>query len=165
MNATKISILLFLISFLGYSQKEDAYFLLDNNHSEYLLSTSQGEIQYEGKYSNFGIIYLTNRKEHEAYQKKIKEAKNKFDSVSGRDNLNMNVFSLEFSVITRENIKLKNCELHKLNLVDYNWIKENSWKPINRKLYKIDFKNLYFLYKIKENEYMRYKVAITITVN
>ncbi len=81
----------------------------------------------------------------------------------GIDNVKIKISSLKFRIISRTGIKLNNCELQKLNLVDYPWIKENSWKPINRKLYSVDFKDLYFIYKIKENHYIRYKVHITIT--
>ena len=107
MNVNKLYIIFLLVPFFCFSQKEkeDVYFLLDNNHSEYILSTSQGKIKTKGQYSNFGIIYLTNKKQYVVHQKKVKEAKAngtyEFDPESGRDNLNMDVFSFEFSVISK----------------------------------------------------------------
>ena len=168
-NINKFILFFILTSFSSFSQKKDVYFLLNETHKEYILFTSPGKISVHGKYSKFKNINLTNRKEYMRHQKKVKEAKKNgtysYSPECGCDNLKMPVSSLEFSVISRKKIKLSHYDLHKLNLVDYKWIKENSWKPINRKYYKVNFKDLYFLYKISENKYVSFKVGITLSAH
>jgi len=165
MSVNKLYLFFLLIPFFCFSQKEkeDVYFLLGRKNLEYVIPNNFKKIGIGD------ILNVYDKKEYEAHQKRVKEAKvngaYEFDPESGKDNLNMNVFSFEFKVISKKKRKLNSCELNKLNLVDYAWIKENSWKPINREVYKVDFKDLYFIYKIKENEYLFYKVGITVTVN
>ncbi|WP_027127523.1 hypothetical protein [Gelidibacter mesophilus] len=111
-----------------------------------------------------GFINLLNKKEYDYHQKKVEEAKNDgdyyFDPASGRDNLDIQVSKLTFEVMTTEEIKLSNNEIEKLNLVNYNWILNNSWKKIAREPY--DFKDIYFLKHIDNNDYVKYKVGVTI---
>lgn len=163
MNVNKFCVILLLIPFFCFSQKKDAYFLVDKDHSEYIIPNDLNKTEISN------IINIYDREKYESRQKKIKEAKvngtYEWNPESGRSNLGAPIFSFEFKVISKEKIQITHCESHDLNLVDYDWIKKHSWKPINREVYDVNFKDLYFLLKIKEDEYISYKVGITFTVH
>ncbi|WP_156100636.1 hypothetical protein [Gillisia sp. Hel_I_29] len=159
MNANKyVSLIFILYSFVSFSQKkEDVYFVLENGSSEYTINNIMlcEKIRY---------INLLNKKEYEYHQKKIKEAKKNgtyyFDPESGRDNLKIKVSKLTFEIISKEEIKIKEDEIKKLNLVDYNWIQTTSWKKVAKQ--PVEFKDIYFLKKSNKNTYILYKVEVTI---
>lgn len=158
-NVNKVVLLLVLThSIFSFSQKkEDVYFILENDDPEYVIN----HLMYGEK---IGFINLFNRKDYEYHQTKVKEAKNKgeyyYNPESGRDNLNIKVLKLTFKVLSRKKIRITNDYIEKLNLVDYNWILENSWKKLGNQPY--DFKDIYFLYQMDQNEYISYKVGVTI---
>lgn len=166
MNTSKL--LLFMIttfcSLIVFSQeKKDVYFILNDKDSFYALSY----IMYDKKE---GIIILSNRKEYEYHQSKIKEAKKNgtyyFDSESGRDNLNISVSNLAFKVLKNKKIKMNDDDFYKIKMVDYNWLLTEGWKQINGKDVKtekpLSFKDIYFLKKISIDKYVSYKVGITM---
>lgn len=162
MNVNKITIFVFLlISFQSFSQKnEDVYFVVKNADPHYSISyIMYGEV--------IGYINLLSRKEYEIHQKKVKEAKNKgtyfYDPNSGRDSLGIKVPTLTFEIISKMKIKITDNEMSNLKLVDYNWIKLNAWKKIGKQPH--DFKNIYFLYKMKNDTYTSYKVGMTIVAH
>ncbi|MDO7138987.1 hypothetical protein [Algibacter lectus] len=158
MNVNKSLLIVFMLcSIFSFSQnKKDVFFICKNDNNEYFIA---GKFDEDRDY-----ITVYNREEYEYHQKKVKEAKNKgeyhFDPASGRDNLNMKVSKLTFEIISREKKLLSKCEIKKLNLVDYNWIINNSWKKIAKQ--PCDFKNIYFLHEIKNGNYESYKVGVTI---
>ena len=159
MNVNRGILVVFIFySILSISQnKKNVYFELKNDNSEYAINN----IMFGKK---IGFINLLNKKEYEYHQKKVKEAKDRgdyyFDPASGRDNLNIKVSKLTFEIISREKKILSRCEIKKLNLVDYNWIINNSWKRIAKQPY--DFKDIYFLQEIENDNYELYKVGVTI---
>ncbi len=95
---------------------------------------------------------------------KVKEAKKngtyKYNPESGRDNLKIKVPTLTFEVISIKEIEISDCKLKELKIIDYNWIQNNSWKKIAKQPY--NFKDIYFLYKTKNNSYISYKVELAI---
>lgn len=159
MNVNKIVLFALLIySAYSFSQKkQDVYFFLDKNSDQYTL-------QYIMHNKDIGYINLLSRKEHEYHKKKVKEAKKKgtyrYSADSGRDNLKIKVPKLTFEVILQKKIRLNESEINQFKLINYEWIKNNSWKKIAKQPY--DFKDIYFLRKESENTYISYKVALTI---
>jgi hypothetical protein len=156
MNAIKISILLFIFPLICSAQLRDVYFLIEMDNLEYIIPNRFNE--------KLSYISLIDKKEYEYNQKKIKEAKEKgeyyFNQESGKDNLKVKVSKLTFKIISSKKIDLTDCEISKLNLINYDWLKENSWKKIAKQSY--DFKNIYFLYQIKKGVYILYNVSLTI---
>ena len=155
----KIGIIFLFCTFISFSQKkQNVYFILEDDNPQYSIS----HIMFGEK--TIGFINLSNRKEYEHYQKKIKEAKKRgeyyFDPEGGADNLNIKVSKLTFEILSRKKIKLEKGTLTKLKLVNYKWLNKNSWKPIAKQPY--NFKDIYFLSKIDNNNYISYKVGVTI---
>ncbi|MFD0834668.1 hypothetical protein ACFQ0I_02745 [Mariniflexile aquimaris] len=159
MNANKFLIIFFIFqSILSFSQKKNnAFFICKYDDKDYYIA---GNFENNREY-----ITIYNREEYEYHQKKVKEAKDKgeyyFDPASGRDNLNLKVSKLTFEIISKEKKLLSKYEIKKLNLVDYNWILKNSWKKIAKQ--PCDFKDIYFLNEIENENYELYKVGVTIS--
>ncbi|MCI2230531.1 hypothetical protein MC378_15250 [Polaribacter sp. MSW13] len=156
MNANKyfITIFIFYCTFSFSQKKEDVYFILKENNSQYLITANfNQDLEY---------ITLFRRKEYELHKKKVKEAKKngiyEYNPDSGRDNLKIKVPKLTFEIISKN--KISECEFLNLKLIDYKWILNNSWKKIAKQPY--DFKDIYFLHKIKDGKYISYKVGLTI---
>jgi len=63
-------------------------------------------------------------------------------------------------VIKKEKEFLKGSDLNELRIVDYDWVIKNGWKGRNNP--NILFKNLYFLFKVKKDQFIKYKVGRTI---
>lgn len=162
MNVNKSLLVVFILhSIFSFSQnKKDVYFVLKDDNSEYAIN----HIMFGEKVA---FINLLNKKEYEYHQKKVKDAKDKgvyhFDPESGRDNLNIKVSKLTFKILSREKKSISKCEIKKLNVVDYNWIINNSWKKIAKQPH--DFKNIYFLNSIGKDNYELYKVAVTVVAH
>ena len=159
MNVNKKIIMIFfiLLATQTFSQmKEDVYFLLEDNHTEYFVPRPFDK--------NLDYITVFSRKEYEMRKNKIEEAKRNqlyyYNPESGRDNLKIKVPKLTFKVKSSNKILLKDFEISSLKLIDFDWIKNNSWKKIAKQPY--DFKDIYFLYKVNENEYVSHKVGLTI---
>lgn len=156
--------IIFFYSFFTFSQKkEDVYFIMNKNNEEYVISHLM-----HGK--DIGIIILSNRKEYEYHQKKVKEAKEKgtydWDPEGGRDNLNIHVSKLIFKVKSKKKVIIEHCDFHQLKIVDYNWLLTEGWKQINGKEpdtgKPLSFKDIYFLHKIGKEKYISYKVSVTV---
>ena len=149
----KYILIIFILPIISFSQeKKDAYFIIDMNHGKYLIKTRGGSLNQSdhGKIDQF-IIY--NRFE---YEKDVKERKeNEFIGFRGKDIPK----TLYFNVKKEKKQELEYDELQKLRKVNYSWIKNNTWKENNS---NILFKNLFFLFKNKNNIYIKYKVVRTI---
>jgi hypothetical protein len=159
MNVNKI-ILFALLIYPTYSfsqKKQDVYFFLDKDNDQYTL-------QYIMHNKDIGYINLLSRKEYEHHKKKVKEAKEKgtyrYSPDSGRDNLKIKVPKLTFEVILQKKIRLNESEISQFKSINYEWIKNNSWKKIAKQPH--DFKDIYFLKKLSKNTYISYKVGLTI---
>lgn len=158
MNAPiKILLALTFCSCLSFSQqKQDVYFLIDEKNPKYIIPGIFNK--------SFNHINIFEREKYQYHLKSVKEAKKngtyEYNSESGRDNLKIKVPTLTFKVISISEIKLSDCELKKLKLIDYDWLNKNSWKKIGKQPY--NFKDIYFLYHTSKNEYISYKVDLTI---
>lgn len=162
MNVKIINLLFFLSNAFCFSQnKQDVYFVMDENNAKY-------HVSYLIQNEEIGFIFLSDRKEFEHYQKKVKQAKKNgtyfYSPESGRDNLGIYVSKFALKVKNKEQLKLGHSDLKKLRLVNYNWILSEGWKQINGKDIvtgkPLSFKNIYFLHKIKKDKYISYKVAV-----
>ncbi len=169
MNANRLLVLFVFISFFSFAQKhrQDAYFLLENNNSEFIFSTETGKINSKTNLYEIDNFYLLRRYQYQTHKNNLKKFKQKLKDL-GRNptleefNKRPRLKSWGFEVISRKKVKINHCELHKLNLVDFEWLKLNSWKENNP---NILFKNLYFLFKIEDDTYISYKVDRTIIIH
>ena len=98
--------------------KEDVYFLLEDNHTEYFVPRPFDK--------NLDYITVFSRKEYEMRKNKIEEAKRNqlyyYNPESGRDNLKIKVPKLTFKVKSSNKILLKDFEISSLKLIDFDWI-------------------------------------------
>lgn len=161
MNVNRILLIIFIIPIISFSQKRDVYFILKDNNPEYVITTSNGKFTKKNVLDKFKFIYLSFRKEFEKQQMKIEENKKKgiHYGISDLDSY-PRIPSLDFEVKSRKKIKLNHLQLTPLWLVDFEWLKKNSWKKIGKQSY--DFRATYFLYKIEKDTYISYKVEMTV---
>lgn len=152
MNANKLIIILVFLNLNIFSQKKDVFFVLNEDHNEYIFRAQGGKIDNltNNKVELF-IIY--DRLEYESYKKNKKDEDFLF---SWSNKIPKTSF---FNVKKVEKNILEYCEIQKLEIIDYNWLVKNSWKENNP---NILFKNLYFLFKNNENKFIKYKVSRTI---
>lgn len=135
---------------------------MNKNNDKYIITGNLNNL------TDYITIY--NRKEYEYHQKKVKEAKKKgtyyFNSERGRDNLNIHVSKLTFEIISKKKKIIEHCDFDQLKIVDYKWLLTEGWKQINGRDIEtgkpLNFKDIYFLHKIDRNEYLSYKVGVTI---
>lgn len=149
MNAIKLLIIFILIPFLCFSQTkdQDAYFILNKKHKEYKLIITE----YKSRITQFSLY---NRKQYEKREELIKkEDKEIFYSDYKRPH------SYLFRVKNNKKEIIEHCDLHQLNIVDYEWLMKNSWKENNP---NILFKDFYFLLKIEKDKLIKYKVGRTV---
>jgi hypothetical protein len=149
MNVNKLLTLFILLPFIIFSQKKDAYFIINKDSNEYLLKTQGGQID-EFNYKMIKLFIFYNRIEYEKFNKKndvLYSWGNKIPKTSF------------FDVKKIEKKLLEHCEIHQLEIIDYNWLIKNSWKENNP---NILFNNLYFLIKTRENKFIKLKVNRTI---
>lgn len=167
MNVSKhviLNIVLFNSLFLFSQKKQDVYFIMNKDNHKYIIL---GKLN---KFLKSDIITVYDRKEYEYHQKKITEAKKKgkyyFDHEGGRDNLKIHVSKLTFEIKEKKSMSISHCELHKLRIIDYKWLLTEGWKQINGKDITtgkpLSFKNIYFLSRIDKEEYISYKVGVTV---
>ena len=135
----KIYFLFLFISTSILAQKKDVFFILNENHLEYVINNNLEK--------KIDVVSLIDRNELDELKKNPKES-----------------YGLEFQVLQKRRVKFNHSELNNLNFVSYSWVLKESWKPICKDC-KVNFKNLYFLRKLKNDEYHMYKVRITITIN
>ncbi|WP_435260676.1 hypothetical protein [Tenacibaculum sp. nBUS_03] len=149
----KIFIVLFLYSLGSHSQtkKDDAFYILDKNHKDYTLKPDI----INNETSNFRLY---NRTEYKKRKDKIlkDKRKGKFHGYQ----FYKRPKELTFNKVYGSKIETINyCDINSLNLVDYKWIQDNTWKENNP---NILFKNLYFLLKIEKKKYLKFKVERTV---
>lgn len=167
MNVNKILIVLVLLSLQSFAQKKDAYFLLDENNPNFVFNTNTGILTRKHSLSNFSMISLLSRNQYETHKNDLQKFEQKLKDL-GRNptreefKQRPRLRSWDFKVISRKKIDISHCELHKLNLVDFEWLKKNSWKENNP---NILFKDLYFIYKIEKGKYISYKVGRTLVAH
>lgn len=167
MNANNYiqTLMIFYSMFIFSQEKENVYFIMDKNNDQYLIT---GKLN---RFSDYITIY--NRKEYNYIKAKVKEAKKKgeysFDPESGKNNLNLNISKLTFKIKQKKNLNIDYCNLSKLRIVNYNWLLSEGWKQINGKDPitggPLNFKNIYFLTKIDEQNYIAYKVGMTVVAH
>ncbi|WP_298782733.1 hypothetical protein [uncultured Polaribacter sp.] len=152
MNVIKVSIIFILIPFFCFSQSkdQDAYFVLNKDHKEYKLIITE----YKSKITQFSLY---NRKQYENRGKLIEKNKNEGKDVFYSDYKRPH--SYLFRVKNNKKEVITHCNLHQLNIINYEWLIYNSWKENNP---NILFKDLYFLLKIEKGKYIKYKVSRTV---
>ena len=154
MNVIRLILFLFLLSFSSLSQeKKDTYFVIDMNHSKYLIKTQGGDLN-QSNYGKINQFIIYNRYEYEKEMKERKETE--FIGFRSKDIPKTSYFN----VIKKEKEFLKGSDLNELRIVDYDWVIKNGWKGRNNP--NILFKNLYFLFKVKKDQFIKYKVGRTI---
>jgi hypothetical protein len=157
-----INLLLFLTPLIGFSQLKNAYFLLDKSSQDYVISTSIGEFS-EDNLNKIDLFYLCYRNQYEKVQKEIEVMKKNgtyYSDGEGGSNA-PHLISFDFGVLSRKTRIIPINEFNLLNLVDFDWLQKNSWKPNNK---NIVFKDLYFLYETQKDKYIIYKVYRTQVV-
>ena len=163
-NINKILVFLVLLTLQSFAQKKDAYFLLDKNNPNFTFSASNGKLTKETLLSDFSIIYLLPKKEYETYRNDLQKFEQKLKDL-GRNptreefNQRPRLGSWDFEVISRKKVTINHRDLDKLNIVNFEWLKRNSWIENNP---NILFKDLYFLFKIEKDKYISYKVGRTL---
>lgn len=160
MNVSKIIKILLIFPFFCFSQdkEKDAYFILNENHKKYTL----GNYINKSNFSSFGLndsFSLYDRVEFNIRQKKVAQEKkegkyNKF-KYWGIQIPNTSTYT----VISDKKEVVNHCDIHNLNIINYDWLIKNSWKENNP---NILFKDLYFLIKTENNEFIKYKIARTV---
>lgn len=169
MNVNKLLVLLVFIPFFSFAQKHklDVFFLLENNNSEFIFSTETGEINSETNLYNIDNFHFFRRDQYKAHKNDLQKFNKKLKDL-GRNptieefNQRPKLNSWDFEVISREKVTISKYKLLKLNLVDFEWLRKNSWKENNP---NILFKDLYFIFKIEVDTYILYKVERTIIID
>lgn len=149
----KLIITLFFLSSTLYSQtkNDDAYYILNENHKDYILRTT-------GENTNISMFSLYDRIEYEKREEQIKKDKKegKFNSYQfykrPQEFIFIKIYGSKVDIINH-------CDTHFLNLVNYKWIQDNTWKEHNP---NILFKDLYFLLKVEKDKYLKFKVRRTV---
>jgi hypothetical protein len=159
MNVNKLSIILLIIPFFCFSQKKDAYFIIESDDKEYIITNV-----FDEKLNFITIFERTGYKNYENDIQKFEEKLRNLGRKPTREEFSERpkLKSWDFEIISRKKVILNHCELQKLNLVNFEWLKKNSWKENNP---NILFKNLYFIYKIEKETYILYKVERTIVIH
>ena len=160
----KISFTLLLFSVLCFSQKRDAYYILDNSCNDYIIFTRNGKITKQTNIKSIDYFSISLRKDYNEYLGKIEIEKKENPGIEsmwglgGGPKLN----KLEFSVISKSKELISIDKFKNKWFVDYNWLNTNSWKENND---NIVFKDLYFLIKVDYYQYQSFKVGRTLTIN
>ncbi|CAM1363957.1 hypothetical protein [Tenacibaculum xiamenense] len=149
----KLTIITFLFSFLSNAQtiNDDAFYILDKKHKDYILKPNV----INNKTSKFRLY---NRTEYENREKKI--LRDKKEGTFYNYQLYKRPKELIFRKVYGSKIEyIKSYDINSLNLVDYKWLQNNSWKEHNP---NILFKDLYFLLKVDNDKYLKVKVKRTV---
>ncbi|MFT0156018.1 hypothetical protein [Tenacibaculum ascidiaceicola] len=149
----KLIITLFFFSSILYSQtnNDDAYYILNENHEEYILKTN-------GKNNKISRFSLYNRIEYEKREQQV--LKDKKEGKFYNYQLYKRPQEFIFSKVYGSKVEtINHCDTHFLNLVNYEWLVQNSWKQNNP---NILFKDLYFLLKVEKDKYLKFKVRRTV---
>lgn len=155
MNVINFSVLLFFVTFYNFSQTKDndAYFILDEKDIEYKLIITK----YKSEIIMFSIY---NRKQFEEREKLIEKDKKK--GTYNELNEYNKPHSYLFRVKNKNREVIDSCKFQELNIVNYKWLINNSWKENNP---NILFKDLYFLIETSRNVFVKYKVQRTVIAN
>ncbi|MFL0122702.1 hypothetical protein V2611_12955, partial [Tenacibaculum maritimum] len=160
MNADKLIIYLFIIPIFCFSQtkNDDAYYILDVDNPKYVITSSGGKevknIIAKEKARGFKFY---KRDAYEGRKQQIKKDK-KEGNFYGYQYYQI-LEDLVFREVNSKVASINHCDTHFLNLVDYDWLVQNSWKENNP---NILFKNLYFLLKINKDKYLKIRVERTL---
>lgn len=161
MNVNKLIIIIVFIPFFCFSQneKKDAYFIVNKNHKEYILSNYIVNPNFNPLKLNSSIS-LYNRIEYNKRQQEIVKEKKEdtYWALGGGKRIPK---TLTFRLKNNRKEVITHCDIHELNLqlVNYNWLMHNSWTENNP---NILFKDLYFLFKVEKDKYIKYKVKRTV---
>lgn len=161
MNAVTIKFFLILIIYsLGcasQTKNDDAYFILDSNHADYVIKGDGKVINDIKNPFNIRKFYLYNRSQYNEREKQI-EIDKKQGKFIGYQYYNR-PDELVFYVVNRHKESITNCDINSLRIVDYKWVEMNTWKENNP---NILFKNLYFMIKIEKDKYLKFGVERTV---
>ncbi|AGA76982.1 hypothetical protein [Echinicola vietnamensis] len=146
-------------------EKKDAYFVFESSSSEYIIMTSKGKFSIDDSSIDFDQLSLLDKKTYVDYQSRVKSKKSKgtyfYDHESGKDNIQMEVPSMEFMIKGCQIVSLPPDSLNQLALKDYQWIKRNAWKQQSPNEIS-PFRKLFFLCKLPSDEYLKLEVTISI---
>ncbi|QTE21319.1 hypothetical protein [Polaribacter cellanae] len=156
-------ILFFLLPLACVSQTTnyDAYFILNKSHSDYVVAYQGYKLNKENL-NGISTIYLYDRKQYEKRQKYVERDKKKGTYNDSKFFQYKRPSESVFNVIEKEKDTIIHCDIHQLNIVNYDWIIRNTWKENNP---NILFKNLFFLYKLEKGKFIKLKVARTVTAH
>ena len=164
MTVNKFLLVMVLLPFLCFSQeiKPDVYHILNDNNPKYVYKfaflKNDAKNKYKKDYLRVSLFELFNRKEYENREKLIKEDKRN-GTYSFFNNYPI-IISHAFNVEKKNELKISDCQINKLKIVNFEWLKMNSWKENNP---NILFNKLFFLLKIDDkNTYVKYEVGRTI---
>lgn len=163
MNVNKLLTLVVLIPFLCFSQKgknEDVYFIINKNHEKYIVSKYINNPNFNPLklYSSIGLY---DRTEYNKRQKRINKEKREGRYFGAWGEGSRIPKTLTFRLKKNKKQTISHCDIHKENLkiIDYKWLINNSWTENNP---NILFKDLYFLFKVEKDKYIKYKVERTV---
>jgi len=157
--AIRLFFIIFLYTHICASQirKDDVYFILNINHENYVLIAKGKEINEVKKPLNIKMFYLYNKSQYTEREKQIEIDKKEGNFIGYQ--FYKRPDELVFNVVSATAKTLTYCNIDSLNVVDYKWVEMNTWKEGNT---NILFKDLYFLFKIEKDKYLKFKVKRTI---
>ncbi|WP_299107174.1 hypothetical protein [uncultured Tenacibaculum sp.] len=128
------------------TKNDDAYYILNENHKEYVLRTNRT-----------GRFNLYNRVEYEKREQQV--LKDKKEGKFHNYQFYKRPQELIFNKVYGSKVEaINHCDTHFLNLVNYKWIQDNTWKENNS---NVLFKDLYFLFRVEKDKYLKFKVVRT----
>lgn len=164
MTVNKFLLIMVLMPFLCFSQeiKPDVYHILNDNNPKYVYKFSSlkndAKNKYKKDYLRVSLFKLFNRKDYEDREKLINKDK-KNGTYSFFNNYPI-IPSHAFEVEKMNKLKISDCQINKLKIINFEWLIKNSWKENNQ---NIHFNKLFFLLKVDdENTYIKYEVVRTI---
>lgn len=142
-----------LFSFIlnAQTKNDDAYYILNENHKEYVLRTNK-------KNSKISRFSLYNRVEYEKREQQV--LKDKKEGKFHNYQFYKRPQELIFNKVYGSKVEaINHYDTHFLNLVNYKWIQDNTWKENNS---NVLFKDLYFLLRVEKDKYLKFKVVRTV---
>lgn len=152
MNVIKFLVLFTTTFIFSQVKNEDVYFLINQNHFEYVIIPQGGNFTNTTMSKTIKKFKLYDREEFE----KLENLK-KYDKKNGTyKRFQFRPKESVFNVSKKsKNKTVDHCNIKKLNIINYEWLIKNSWKENNP---NVLFRDLYFLYKLDNNKFIRYKV-------
>ena len=145
------------ISIYAQTKKDDVYFVLNTNHKDYVIVADGDEINEIKKPLNINMFYLYNKSQYLEREKQIEIDKKEGNFIGYQ--FYKRPKELVFDVVDGSAETLSKCDRLSLKIVDYKWVKMNTWKEGNT---NILFKDLYFLFEVKKDKFIKYKVKRTV---